>query len=97
MNSERATAYRRVLETIEELGPAKLLGNEQDRVRYAADSLIFSSDLGADAAALEALTDIEHLCRELVDSGRWEQITAKRLADDVALCGPSPVPELTAA
>src|SRR5438445_8851274 len=88
MTPERATAYHRVIQTIDELGPTKLLGEEQDRIRYAADNLIFSSDLRDDAAALEALTDIERLCRALVDSGRWEHSTAMRLADDVAQCGP---------
>jgi hypothetical protein len=97
MTSERTAAYRRVLETLSELGPAKLLGEEQDRIRYAADNLIFSSDLCEDEAALGALTDIEQLCGALVESGRWELVTATRLADDLAACGPSQVAVLSAA
>lgn len=96
MTSERATAYRRVLQTLEELGPTKLLGPEQERIRHAADNLLFSQDY-EDSAVREALEDVERLCRALVDSGRWEQVTAMRLADDVSQCGPPLLPELKAA
>ncbi len=88
MTSERARAYRRVMQTLDQLGPSKLLGEEQERIRHAADTLIFSADALQDAAAWEALIDIETLCRTLVDSGRWELATATRLADDVVDCGP---------
>lgn len=97
MTAERASAYRRVIETLNELGPSKLLGDEQDRIRHAADTLIFSRDLLEDPAAREALEKIERLCRELVDSGRWEPSAAMRLADDVSQCGPTLLPELKAA
>ena len=88
MSPERTLAYRRVIKTLNELGPSKLLGGEQDRIRYAADNLIFSSDLVEDVAARQALDDVERLCDALTDSGRWEQVTARRLANDVAGCGP---------
>jgi hypothetical protein len=97
MNSQRSHAYRRVLQTLADLGPSKLLAPEQERIRNAVDNLIFSCDLTADVAACEALEDIERLCRALVDSGRWEEATAMRLADDVARCGPAPLPDLQAA
>src|SRR3954468_5287838 len=51
MTPERTAAYRRVIQTIEELGPSKLLGDEQDRLRTAADSLLCTQDPGPDAAA----------------------------------------------
>jgi hypothetical protein len=76
------------MQTLNELGPSKLLDGEQDRIRAAADNLIFSSDLVEDVAAQEALDDIERLCHALVASGRWEQVTAGRLADDLFGCGP---------
>src|SRR5438105_2840002 len=44
MTPERAYAYRRVLHTLNELGPTKLLGPEQERIRAAADSLLFTHD-----------------------------------------------------
>jgi nitrogen-specific signal transduction histidine kinase len=88
MSPERTQAYRRVMRTIDELGPSKLLGSEQDRIRHAADNLIFSSDLASDSPAREALHDIEELCTALVDSGRWESVTAERLERDMHACGP---------
>jgi hypothetical protein len=97
MNTERTDAYRRVLHTLEQLGPSKLQPEEQDRIRYAADSLIFCGELERDDAALEALTDIDLLCRALVDSGRWEQATAARLERDVVECGPPRYAALEAA
>jgi hypothetical protein len=97
MTSERAHAYRRVIQTLNGVGPSKLLGDEQDRIRHAADSLIFSQDLLEDAAAREALEDVERLCRALVDGGRWERVTAMRLADDVSQCGPALLPGFKAA
>jgi hypothetical protein len=95
MNYERAHAYKQVMQTLEDLGPSKLLDGEQQRIRYAADNLIFSHKLTEDAAALDALNDVERLCRALVDSGRWEEMAATRLADVVARCGPTMSAELT--
>jgi hypothetical protein len=89
MSPERSNAYRRVIKTLEDLGPSKLLEDEQQRIRYAADNLIFSQDLKADAEAQDALADVEDLCRTLVESGRWEHVTAERLAADVYECGPA--------
>jgi hypothetical protein len=97
MTPERADAYRRVIETLEDLGPSKLLGEEQDRIRRAADDLIFSRDLMEDVAARQALEDVERLCRAFIDSGRWEEVSAMRLAEDVSQCGPTLLPELRAA
>jgi hypothetical protein len=88
MSPERTQAYRRITQTLRELGPSKLLDSEQDRIRSAADSLIFCADLAHDAAARMSLEDVEKLCRSLVDCGRWEHVTAMRLSDDVWDCGP---------
>ncbi len=88
MSPERSNAYRRVMKTLDDLGPSKLLDREQQRIRYAADNLIFSTELTTDPDALEAVNDVEELCRTLVESGRWEEVTASRLADDVIQCGP---------
>ena len=76
MNPERAQAYRRVIQTLAELGPAKLQPAEQERIRYAADSLILCADLFEDDAARDSLEDTELLCEVLVQSGRWERVTA---------------------
>ncbi len=97
MSPNRTQAYRRVMHTLNELGPSKLLPDEQDRIRVAADNLIFSSDLTEDVAAREALHDTEILCHALVESGRWQEVTATRLADDLRDCGPELGTELKAA
>ncbi len=92
MSPERSHAYKRVMQTLDELGPSKLLVEEQDRIRYAADILIFSGNpAGEDASA--ALADALMLCEALVESGRWERVTAARLADDISGCGPTLEPE----
>ncbi len=96
MSPERTRAYRQVVNTLRELGPSKLQPAEQDRIRDAADNLIFSSELTHDETAREALDDVESLCRDLVDNGRWEPVTAHRLAADVARCGPERETELAA-
>jgi hypothetical protein len=94
---ERAAAYRRVVKSLRELGASKLHRCEQDRIGAAADHLIFAQSLLADEAARAALLDIERLCRDLADSGRWEHDRAMRLADDVSSCGPAISPELLVA
>ncbi|HUJ35355.1 MAG TPA: hypothetical protein VLW51_09095 [Solirubrobacteraceae bacterium] len=89
MSPERSHAYRRVMKTLDDMGPSKLLESEQQRIRYAADNLIFSTDLRTDVEACDALEDVAALCRALVESERWEQATAMRLVDDVCECGPA--------
>jgi hypothetical protein len=89
MSPERSKAYRRVMKTLDDMGPSKLFDDEEQRIRYAADNLIFSNDLNSDVEACDALEDVAALCRSLVESGRWEQSTAMRLVDDVCECGPA--------
>ena len=55
MTPERAHAYQRVMPTLNEMGPSKLLGDERERIREAADDLIFSRDLAQDALARQAM------------------------------------------
>jgi hypothetical protein len=85
MTSERTQAYGRVMRTLEDVGPTKLHGSEQDRVREAADTLIFAS--GPEKAE-SALADVEALCEHLVATDRWTAERADELARDVADCGP---------
>jgi hypothetical protein len=97
MSPERTQAYGRVMHTLDELGPSKLLDEEQDRIRDAADTLIFAPNLVTDPDALDAISDVESLCASLVQSGRWTEITAARLVKDMRECGPGPVPARQAA
>ena len=87
MTSERAQAYGRVTATIAELGATKLQANEVERIRTAADTLLFAEDLDSPGAR-DALADVEGLTANLVESGRWTEERAQRLFDDLAETGP---------
>jgi hypothetical protein len=90
MTSTRTQAYGRVVKTLEDIGPAKLQPAEQDRIREAADTLIFAADPDE---ARPALADVEALAEHLVSTGRWTEERAAGLVQDVLACGPplSPV------
>ena len=85
MNSERTQAYGRVVKTLEDLGPTKLQPAELERVRDAADNLIFAADLDEARASLE---DVDALAEHLVASGRWSEERAQELLGDILACGP---------
>jgi hypothetical protein len=87
MTSQRAQAYGRVLATIEDMAASKLFPPEQQRIRDAADTLLFSETISA-PGAVEAFEDIEALTQHLIDADRWTEERARGLADDVAGCGP---------
>ena len=86
MNSDRTQAYGRIVKTLEDLGPAKLLATEQIRIRDAADTLIFAS--GADHDVMAAVEDVRALADHLVESDRWTEERAAKLVDDLGACGP---------
>jgi hypothetical protein len=85
MTSDRTQAYGRVVRTLEDLGPSKLQPFEQERIREAADNLIFAAGLDE---ARDTLLDIEMLAEHLVGSGRWTSERAEQLVDDLLACGP---------
>jgi hypothetical protein len=85
MTSDRTQAYGRVVKTLEDIGPAKLQPSEQDRIRDAADNLIFAANLDEARTTLE---DVEALVEHLVASGRWTTERAEQLAADLLACGP---------
>jgi hypothetical protein len=85
MTSERTKAYGRVVKTLEDVGPAKLLPTEQERIREAADVLIFAA--GADDARA-AIEEVEALAEHLLGSGRWTAERTQELVDDLMACGP---------
>ena len=88
MTSERSQAYGRVMRALEDVGPAKLLDAERERIRGAADTLFFAEDLGVDVEARDAVADMTALARNLVESDRWLEESARRLLADVLACGP---------
>ena len=59
--------------------------SEQERIREAADNLIFAADLDE---ARASLIDVEELAEHLVASGRWTTERAEELASDLIACGP---------
>ena len=89
MTNERTQAYGRVVQTLDEIGATKLLPAEQARIRDAADTLIFASDLDE---AQHALTDMGALTEHLLSSGRWLEERIDLLVANLLACGPSNVP-----
>jgi hypothetical protein len=85
MTSDRTQAYGRVVKTLEDLGPAKLQAAEQERIRDAADNLIFAAGL---EDAFATMADVEELAEHLVSTGRWTSERAEQLVSDVLACGP---------
>jgi hypothetical protein len=89
MTSERTHAYGRVVKTLDDLGPTKLQPAEQERIREAADTLIFAATAEEVGPALE---DVHALAQHLVATGRWTDERVEQLLDDIEACGPmSPV------
>jgi hypothetical protein len=95
MTPDRSSAYGRVIKTLEDMGPAKLHQLEHVRIRNAADTLLFAGP--DDPAGFDAIADVEHLSRMLIETGRWTPERACALADDVAHCGPALVDDLPVA
>jgi len=89
MTNERTQAYGRVVQTLDEIGATKLLPAEQARIRDAADTLIFASDL---EEAEDALRDMGLLTEHLLSSGRWLEERIDTLVANLLACGPSNVP-----
>jgi hypothetical protein len=88
MNSERAQAYGRLMQTIREDGPLALDPAESSLVREAADALLFCENLAADDEARDGLTRVGDLAGDLVGSGRWGPDRAEQLLRDIECCGP---------
>ena len=85
MTTDRAQAYGRVMQTLSDIGATKLLETEQQRVRDAADALLFADTPGA---AREATADAEALTTHLADTDRWSAERADQLLEDLLACGP---------
>ena len=98
MTSDRARAYGRAMTLLDQLGPAKLHADEQRAVRDAADAVLFTRDIAADAEAAGALGRLDDVLERLVESGRLEADTAVAIMAAVEQCGPhTEVLELPAA
>jgi len=87
MTSMRTVAYRRVMRTLRGVDAPPLSTSEQDRIREAADALLFCRDVD-DADVRWTLVDVAVICDGLVDAERWTQRRAQQLLDDIWACGP---------
>jgi len=88
VSPERAQAYGRLMQTVNDDGQQALGPDECALVREAADSLFFCEDLSWDEEARDGLTRVGDLAGELVGSGRWGPERAEQLLRDIESCGP---------
>jgi hypothetical protein len=88
MNAMRAAAYRRVVKTLRDMGPAKLFPAEQACIREAADALLFCADIDRDTDARAAFGALVALADDLVLAERWTGPRTQVLLDDIWSCGP---------
>ena len=88
MTPERHQNYRAALAIIEDVGPSKLHAAERDTLLACAEDLLLSDDLALVRAQRDEALE---LLRRLVDSGRWLELTARRLGARIEACGPATV------
>jgi hypothetical protein len=88
MTSRRAQSYGRVMQTLRSAGEPKLLADEEDQIREAADVLLFCDDIDTGPEAKLALDGVRELTRRLAETARWTPDAADRLLEDIAGCGP---------
>jgi hypothetical protein len=88
MTSDRAQAYRRVMDTLQDFEGTNLHPEEVQVVREAADALLFCEDLEGDPAAADALDAFHSLTDRLLENGRLASERVGRLTADVEACGP---------
>ena len=70
MTSMRAVAYRRVMKALCGIGAPELWPAERERVREAADALLFCRDL-EEPDVRHALAAVAVLTDDLIDAERW--------------------------
>ena len=70
MTNKHTQAYGRVVQTLDEIGASKLLPAEQARIRDAADTLIFASDLEEAREALRTSATSPTTCWRAVAGSR---------------------------
>ena|SRR5215212_5453169 len=88
MTRERTKAHARVIMTVEDEDPTAVGSAERARIRFTAGTLLFCGDIANDRSARAAFAEFETLRRNLVASGCWTPVHARRLASDVWACGP---------
>lgn len=86
MTPQRHEHYRAALAIIDDVGPSKLHEAERETLTGCAEDLLLSDNLlTIRARRQEAL----ELLDRLVESGRWLELTARRLGEHIQACGPA--------
>lgn len=88
MTSERAQAYGRLMRRLRSADAAGLLPHEEDRIREAADALLFCSNDWSDEQTLEELGEAVRLVEGLAEEGRWQDAHAQLVLRELRACGP---------
>ena len=78
--------------TLNEMDPSKLLGDQQERIREAADHLIFSRDLAQDALARQAMGTSSGCVAPSSTAHVGSTPRQMRLANDASQGGPTLAP-----
>ena len=87
MTSERAEAYGRVMQHLTQLSGTQLQPGEADRLREAADTLLFCEDPRGEEAR-SALGDAEALVEHLIEVERFTEDRGHLVLRDLGECGP---------
>jgi hypothetical protein len=96
MTRIRTVAYRRVLRTLRGADAPALSAAERDRVREAADALLFCRDVD-DADVRSAVAEVAAVFDDLVKAERWTPRRVRQLLDDIWACGPDLAADVPAA
>lgn len=78
--------YRAALAIIDDVGPSKLHAPERETLTTCAEDLLLSDNL---VAVLSRRAEALELLERLVESGRWLELTARRLGEHIQACGPA--------
>ncbi len=85
MTPDRKRARTLALASIQEIAAAKLQPYEETVLTEAVEQLFFArAGDGWQAELTRAIT----LLTRLVHSGRWQAVTARRIGEQIAACGP---------
>jgi hypothetical protein len=85
MTHTRYLAYRYALRTLDRLDDEHVDAHERERLRDTAEALLLTNDLD-DAERLRR--DAAVALSLLVGQGRWDDLLADRIWDDISDCGP---------
>lgn len=83
MTRARHEAYKKVVATLDRLGPAKLQESEEENLRDLAEGLLLTQSAD-DAEAM--IGRAEEQMTALVSSGRWMEEVSEPLLENIRSC-----------